>query len=249
MIYYTSNLQIILQIPTIFFNMNYNTDRNDIEMREYGRHLQKMVDYAITIQDRNKRQKVAENIINLMSTLNPQLRNTTDYKQKLWDHIFIVSKFQLEVDSPYTIPTEETARIKPANLPYPQNRIKLKHYGKNVEALVVKAINMEDEEKKAAFTEIIGNFMKMAYKNWSNEEVSNELIKEDMKSISGGELAISADMNIENMSRNQPQQRRHAQNNRSNNRNNNRSNNNRPNNRPNNNRSNNNNRPNNNRYK
>ena len=125
--------------------MNYNTDRIDIEMREYGRHLQKMVDYAIKIEDRNKRQKVAENIIHLMSTLNPQLRNTTDYKQKLWDHIFVVSKFKLEVDSPYPIPTEESARIKPANLPYPQKRIKLKHYGKNVEALVAKAIKMDDE--------------------------------------------------------------------------------------------------------
>jgi len=227
--------------------MNYNTDRNDIEMREYGRHLQKMVDYAITISDRNKRQKVAENIVHLMSTLNPQLRTTADYKHKLWDHLFIVSKFQLDVDSPYPIPTEETARIKPANLPYPQQKIKLKHYGRNVESLVIKAINMEDEDKKAAFTEIIGNFMKMAYKNWSNEEVSNELIKEDMKSISGGELAISAEMNIENMSRNQQPQRRFSQNNNNRN-NNNRNNNNRNNNnRPNNNNNrNNNNRPNNN---
>jgi len=230
--------------------MNYNTERNDIEMREYGRHLQKMVDYAITIEDRNKRQKVAETIIHLMSTLNPQLRNTADYKQKLWDHLFIVSKFKLDVDSPYPIPTEETARIKPAHLPYPQQKIKLKHYGKNVEALVEKAKNM-DEDKKATFTEIIGNFMKMAYKNWSNEEVSNELIKEDMKFLSAGELAISAEMNIENMSRNQQQQRRFPQNNRNNNNrnNNNRNNNNRNNNnnnRNNNNRNNNNNNRNNN---
>ncbi len=230
--------------------MNYNTERNDIEMREYGRHLQKMVDYAITLEDRTKRQKVAETIIHLMSTLNPQLRSTADYKQKLWDHLFVVSKFKLDVDSPYPIPTEETARIKPANLPYPQQKIKLKHYGKNVEALVEKAKNM-DEDKKATFTEIIGNFMKMAYKNWSNEEVSNELIKEDMKFLSAGELAISAEMNIENMSRNQQQQRRFPQNNRNNNNrnNNNRNNNNRNNNnnnRNNNNRNNNNNNRNNN---
>lgn len=230
--------------------MKYNTDRNEIEMREYGRHLQKMVDYALTIKDREERQKVADNIVQLMGILNPQLRNTADYKQKLWDHIFIISKFQLDVDSPYPIPTEETSRIKPANLPYPQQKIKLKHYGKNVEALVAKAINMEDEGKKEIFTEIIGNFMKMAYKNWSNEEVSNELIKEDMKSISGGELAISADMNIENMTRNQPKQRRFQNNNnRNNNRNNNNRNNNRNNNNRNNNNRNNNNRNNNNRFK
>ncbi|MBK9330137.1 MAG: DUF4290 domain-containing protein [Sphingobacteriales bacterium] len=187
--------------------MNYNTDRNEIEMREYGRHVQKMVDYAVSIPSRTERQKVAENIIQLMGILNPQLRNTADYKHKLWDHIFIISKFKLEVDSPFPIPTEATARIKPSELPYPQQRIKLKHYGKNVEALVSKAKAMEDEGKKEVFTEIIGNFMKMAYKNWSNEEVSNELIKEDMKSLSGGELEISEDMNIESMSRNQPKRK------------------------------------------
>ncbi len=184
--------------------MNYNTDRNDIEMREYGRHLQKMVDYAVNIPKREERQKVAETIIQMMATLNPQLRNTADYKQKLWDHLFIISKFKLDVDSPYPKPTEETARIKPANLPYPQKKIKLRHYGKNVELLVEKASQMDNEEKKAIFTEIIGNFMKLAYKNWSNEEVSNDLIKEDMKVLSRGALEISEDMNIENMTRNQP---------------------------------------------
>lgn len=219
--------------------MIYNTDRIEIEMREYGRHLQRVVDYALTVKDRALRQKIAENIIHLMGILNPQLRNASDYKQKLWDHIFIISKFQLDVDSPYPIPTEETARIKPAELPYPQKKIKLKHYGKNVEALVAKAKSMEDEGKKEVFTEIIGNFMKMAYKNWSNEEVSNELIKEDMKSLSGGELEISEDMNIETMSRNQPKRnfsQNRNNNNRGRNNNNNRNNNNRNNNNRNNNR-------------
>ena len=230
--------------------MNYNTERNDIEMREYGRHLQGMVDYAVNLKDKKERQKVAENIIHLMGILNPQLRNAADYKHKLWDHIFIISEFKLDVDSPYPKPTEDTARIKPANLPYPQKRIKLKHYGKNVESLVAKAIKMEDEGKKEIFTEIIGNFMKMAYKNWSNEEVSNELIKEDMKSISGGELEISADMNIEGLARNQQRRKftnnnnRNNQNNRNNN-NNNRNNNNRNNNNNNRNKNNRNNNPNN----
>ncbi|HMV16011.1 MAG: DUF4290 domain-containing protein [Chitinophagales bacterium] len=215
--------------------MNYNTSRNDIEMREYGRHVQKMVDYAVSLQDRKERQAVAENIIQLMSILNPQLRNTADYKHKLWDHIFIISDFKLDVDSPYPIPTAATARIKPSFLPYPQKRIKLKHYGKNVEALVKKAIDMEDEDKKEIFTEIIGNFMKLAYKNWSNEEVSNDLIKEDMKTLSGGELIISEDMNIESMTRNQQKQRSFSKNNNKNRNNNNRNNNNRNNNNRNNN--------------
>lgn len=216
--------------------MNYNTDRNDIEMREYGRHVQKMVDYAVSIPNRAERQKVAENIVQLMGILNPQLKNAADYKHKLWDHLFIISKFKLDVDSPFPIPTEATARIKPSELPYPQQKIKLKHYGKNVEALVAKAKAMEDEGKKEVFIEIIGNFMKMAYKNWSNEEVSNELIKEDMKSLSDGALEISEEMNIETMSRNQ--QKRKFTPNKSNNFQKNRNNNNRNNNRNNHNRNN-----------
>lgn len=186
--------------------MKYNTGRNNIEMREYGRHLQKMVDFAVNIQDSKERQAAAESIVQLMAILNPQLRNTNDYKQKLWDHLFVISKFQLNVESPYPIPTEASSRIKPANLPYPQKRIKLKHYGKNVESLVKKAIEMEDDGKKEIFTEIIGNFMKMAYKSWSNEEVSNDLIKGDMKTLSNGALEISEEMDIETMSNRQQKQ-------------------------------------------
>ena len=186
--------------------MKYNTGRNNIEMREYGRHLQKMVDFAVNIQDSKERQAAAESIVQLMAILNPQLRNTNDYKQKLWDHLFVISKFQLNVESPYPIPTEASSRIKPSNLPYPQKRIKLKHYGKNVESLVKKAIEMEDDGKKEIFTEIIGNFMKMAYKSWSNEEVSNDLIKGDMKTLSNGALEISEEMDIETMSNRQQKQ-------------------------------------------
>jgi hypothetical protein len=181
--------------------MFYNTTREQIEMREYGRHIQGLINYAITIEDKTKRQKTAEAIIQLMIVLNPQLKNVVDYKQKLWDHLFIISKFKLEVDSPYPIPTEETARIKPTHLPYPQNNIKYRHYGKNVEAMIQKAIAMDDLNKKATFTEIIGNFMKLTYKNWSNEEVNNDLVKDDLKTMSKGLLEISDEMNIETMTK------------------------------------------------
>ena len=215
--------------------MKYNTTREDIVIREYGRHVQGMIDYAIRIKDKSERQRFSEAIIQLMGILNPQLRNVSDFKHKLWDHLFIMSKFKLVVDSPYPIPTEEEARIKPADLPYPKHNIKLKHYGKNVETMIQKAIEMEDPEKKAQFTEIIGNFMKMTYKNWSNEEVSNELVKEDMKTLSRGLLEISEDMNIETMTRGArknpigPQQNRSSNSSNRNNRNNSRNNRNFPN--------------------
>lgn len=181
--------------------MNYNTTRTGIEMREYGRHVQDLINYAVTIENKEERQKAAETIIHLMVTLNPNLKNVVDYKQKLWDHLFIMSKFQLDVVSPYPIPTEDTARIKPANLSYPQKNIKYRNYGKNVESMIKKAIDLEDEEKKAAYTEIIGNFMKLAYKNWSNEEVNNDLVKGDLKTMSKGLLEISEEMNIETMTK------------------------------------------------
>lgn len=170
-------------------------------MREYGRHIQGLINYAITIENREERQKVAEDIVQLMIILNPQLKSVVDYKHKLWDHLFIMSKFKLDVDSPYPIITEETARIKPADLPYPKNNINYRHYGKNVEAMIQKAIEMEDFDKKATFIEIIGNFMKLTYKNWSNEEVNNELVKGDLKTMSKGLLEISDEMNIETMTK------------------------------------------------
>ncbi|MBX7225350.1 MAG: DUF4290 domain-containing protein [Chitinophagales bacterium] len=181
--------------------MEYNSSRNHIEMREYGRYIQKLVNHAMTIQDRDQRLKACEAIIEIMGTLNPHLKFANDYREKIWDHLYVISGFQLDVDWPFGQPSPEVARIKPVHLPYPKNRIKFRHYGKNVETMVLKASEMEDGDKKLAFTELIGNFMKMAYKTWSNEEVSLELVKEDMKSISSGELEISEEMNIESFAK------------------------------------------------
>ncbi|HRN58390.1 MAG TPA: DUF4290 domain-containing protein, partial [Agriterribacter sp.] len=99
--------------------MEYNTTRNHLIMREYGRHIQKMIDYVITIEDREKRQKNAQALIELMGFLNPHLKNVEDFRHKLWDHLFLISDFKLDVDSPYPIPTRETLRTKPEVLPYP----------------------------------------------------------------------------------------------------------------------------------
>ena len=177
--------------------MEYNTTRNDLAIREYGRHVQKLIEYAVEIEDKEERQKFAESVINLMGQLNPHLRNVADFKHKLWDHLFIISDFKLDVDSPYDVPERETFEAKPAPLPYPQTKIRYKHYGKNVQTMVNKAVEMEDDTQREGFTEVIANFMKMAYQTWSGEEVSDALIKADMVSISGGKLKISEEMNIE----------------------------------------------------
>ena len=97
--------------------MEYNTTRNHLTMREYGRHIQKMVEYVLTIEDREKRQKNANSLIELMGFLNPHLKNVEDFRHKLWDHLFLISDFKLDVDSPYPIPTRETLRAKPDPIP------------------------------------------------------------------------------------------------------------------------------------
>jgi len=173
---------------------------------EYGRSVQEMVQYAVTVEDRNKRQKLAEKIIDLMVLLNPQLKSQQDYKQKLWDHLFIISNFKLEVDSPFPIPEGGLKSLIPTYLPYPKNLIRYKHYGKNVETLIQKAIETEEPIVKAGLVSTIANFMKMAYKNWSNEEVSNDLIRDDLKTLSKGLLTIGDDVTIESFYKPSPQQ-------------------------------------------
>ena len=177
--------------------MEYNTERNKLVIKEYGRNVQNLVAYCLTIEDKNKRTATAESIVELMGLLNPQIKTVVDYKHKLWDHLHIIADFKLDIDCPYPIPEKTSARILPSSLPYPKQKIRLRHYGKNIEHLIEKAIEIDDIEKEQALVQIIANFMKMAYKNWSNEEVNNELIKADIKTMSRGALIVSEDMEIQ----------------------------------------------------
>jgi CRISPR/Cas system-associated endonuclease Cas1 len=170
-------------------------------MKEYGRHVQKIVENCMQEKNREKRNQFAKEIIELMGQLNPHLRNVEDFRHKLWDHLFIMSGYKLDVDSPYPIKKREEIERKPEKLPYPQSRIKHKHYGKNVEALVAKARDTEDPEKKAEFTKCIGNFMKLVYQNWSKDDVNDETIKNDLRLLSKGELQITEDQDINALAR------------------------------------------------
>ena len=223
--------------------MEYNTVREKIILGEYGRHIKRIVDNCVKIEDRERRNRTAHEIIELMGQLNPHLRNVEDFRHKLWDHLFMISEFKLDVDSPYPKTTKLQIIEKPEPLDYPQTKIRHRHYGKNVAALVDKAIEVEDPEKRAAFAQCIGNYMKLTYQNWNKENTNDEIIKNDLNIISKGKLSLSVEDNISELSRaNRPNKPRQFQNNNNNNRNNNNSN--RPNNnnnRNNNNRNNNNN--------
>ena len=181
--------------------MDYNSSRSKLVLKEYGRHVQKIVENCVQEPDRDKRNKFAKEIIELMGQLNPHLRNVEDFRHKLWDHLFIMSDYKLDVDSPYPIKGRAEIEKRPKPLPYPQSRIKYKHYGKNVEALVAKAVTTEDPEKQAGFTECIGNFMKLVYQNWSKDEVNNETVKNDIRLLSKGKLQISDDQDIDSLAR------------------------------------------------
>lgn len=217
--------------------MEYNTEREHLMIREYGRHVQNLISYAKGIEDKEERQKTVEGIILLMGQLNPHLKNVADFKHKLWDHLFLIGGFDLDVESPYDKPTEEIVVPKPAHLDYPKQRIRFRHYGKNVETMIAKARAYDDPEMRKGLTEVILNFMKMAYRNWSNEEVSDELIKQDLETLSQGTLVVEDDMNIEAFvkSTKASSNSNNNKNNNNRNKNNNRNNNNRNNNRNNNN--------------
>jgi len=171
--------------------MDYNTSRNYLGMKEYGRHVQKMVEYVLTIEDKDKRQQQAQSVIELMGFLNPHLKNVEDFRHKLWDHLFFISNFKLEVDSPYPIPTKETYKLKPDPLPYPKRHPKYAHLGKNLEVVIDKALKEEDPEKKVGFANAIAYYMKLSYSNWHKELVHDDAIRSELNSITGGQLEFS----------------------------------------------------------
>lgn len=181
--------------------MEYNSSRNKLVLKEYGRHVQRIVENCLAEKDRNRRNIFAKEIIELMGQLNPHLRNVEDFRHKLWDHLFIMSDYQLDVDSPYPIKGREEIERKPERLPYPQSRIRYRHYGKNVEKLVKRAVATEDPDKQAAFTQCIGNFMKLVYQNWNKETVNDDIIKNDIRLMSQGQLQVTDDQDINSLAR------------------------------------------------
>ncbi len=168
--------------------MLYNTSRNQLVMPEYGRNIQRMVDYLRTIEDPEKRQKNAQSIIELMGVLNPHLKNVEDFRHKLWDHLFLIADFDLDVVSPYPIPTRESLFRRPDALPYPVKGRQHKHLGKNLTNVLKKALDEKDEEKRRGFTQSIAYYMKLAYGNWHKEAVHDDMIKEELSLLSNGEL-------------------------------------------------------------
>ena len=171
--------------------MEYNTTRNHLIMREYGRHIQRMIEYLLTIEDLEERERNASVVIELMGFLNPHLKNVEDFRHKLWDHLFLISDFKLDVSSPYPIPTRETLKQKSDPLPYPKRYPKHAHLGKNLELIIDKALQEENPEKKNGFANAIAYYMKLAYNNWHKETVHDDAIQGELNAITNGQLEFT----------------------------------------------------------
>ncbi|MEO4004576.1 DUF4290 domain-containing protein [Flavobacterium sp. CAU 1735] len=170
--------------------LEYNAERPHLIIPEYGRHLQKLIDQATAIEDRDERNKAAKYIISVMGSLNPHLRDVPDFQHKLWDQLFIMSDFKLEADSPYPIPNKEVLNQKPEKLAYPQNFPKYRFYGNNIKYMIDVANKWEDGELKSALIMVIANHMKKSYLSWNKDTVKDEVIFEHLYELSGGQINL-----------------------------------------------------------
>lgn len=179
--------------------MEYNSSREKLVIREYGRNIQSLIRFTAKVEDRDKRNWLAHQIIEMMSQLNPQMKNIDEYRQKLWDHLYVIADFDIDIDSPFPKPSPEVALPTNDNtrMPYPRDDVKFKHYGKNVEIMIEKAMNMEDEDKQKEFGEIIGNYMKMVSQNWNRDNINDDIIKTDIETMSNGKLSLAKDSNLD----------------------------------------------------
>jgi hypothetical protein len=150
-----------------------------------------MVEYIQTIEDPEKRQRNAQVVIELMGVLNPHLKNVEDFRHKLWDHLFLISDFKLDVQSPYPIPTREKLKSKPDPLPYPKRYPKFSHLGKNLELIINKALSEPLEEKRLGFANAIAYYMKLAYSNWHKDMVHDDAIQSELTNITQGQLEFT----------------------------------------------------------
>ena len=183
-------------------NMEYNSARENLAIPEYGRHVQNLVNHAKTIEDDDYRQAFVERVLDLMMQMHPQNKIMDDYKEKLWKHLFRIANYDLKVRVPGGhIPTREEAEKKPEMIPYPASEARYRHYGNNVQRLIKKALEMEEGPVRDGFVATIGSYMKLAYRTWNKEHyVSDDVIKNDLETLSGGKLTLDDDASIDVLS-------------------------------------------------
>lgn len=174
--------------------MQYNTQRKKMKLPEYGRSIQNMVDYAVTIEDKAERQRCANTIISIMGNMNPQLRDVTDFNHKLWDHLAIMSDFKLDIDYPYEIVPKDHLESRPEMVHYPNSKIKHMHYGRTLEMLIKAACEFEDGVERDNIIALIANHMRKSYTTWNKDVVEDQKIIDDLYQLSDGKLTITPEI-------------------------------------------------------
>lgn len=174
--------------------LQYNSERTALIIPEYGRHMHIMVDQLIATEDREERNKKAKAIIGVMGNLNPHLRDVPDFQHKLWDQLFIMSQFQLDVDSPFEKPEKEVLEQKPLPLDYPQNFPKYRFYGNNIKGMIDAALSWEDGEMKDALVFNIANHMKKCFLNWNKDTVDDQVIFNHLAELSNQALSVKEEL-------------------------------------------------------
>ncbi len=169
----------------------YNTQSKKLIISEYGRSFQDMVEHVLTLPDKDKRLKMSEALISVMEILNPSVKEQADYKQKLWDHLYIISDFKLDVDGPYPAPEQNKIHQKPDKVEYPSLPIKFRFYGRNLQFMVQKATNLENPELQGEFLNLLASFMTNSSRNWNNENLSNQQLAEHLEALSQNKLKVN----------------------------------------------------------
>jgi len=174
--------------------LQYNSERKPLIIPEYGRHMHIMVDQMLATPEREERNKKAKAIIGVMGNLNPHLRDVPDFQHKLWDQLFIMSNFELDVDSPYEQPQKEVFEKRPEPLAYPQNNPKYRFYGNNIKSMIDVALGWEEGEMKDALVFNIANHMKKCFLNWNKDTVDDQVIFSHLEEFSDGKLTLKEEL-------------------------------------------------------
>ncbi len=176
--------------------MDYNTQRKKLIMPEYGRHVQKMIEYVMSIPDKDKRNEQIRAVVGVMGILNPQLRDINDFKHKLWDHVQIISDFEIDIDSPYPLPTKETFDTRPNPVPLDKSPLKAAHYGRNIQNMVDMIAEKPDDELRKNMVMVLANYMRQQYLIWNKDSVTEETIFKDIELLSEGKLKVPEDFHL-----------------------------------------------------
>ena len=171
----------------------YNTQREAIILKEYGRNVQKLVNYIRTLPDKEKRTEMATTLIELIKQLAPSVKEAFENPQRIWDDLYIIAGFNLDVNNPYPVPNPEVVFKKPARMTYPQSKVRFKHYGKNIEKLIHEALQKEDPKEQEEAVIYLGKLMKTFHGNWNKETIDDSVILKDIQLMSEGKLTLNLD--------------------------------------------------------